>query len=337
TFVDSPVEGLKYSTSTLSGFTDNQGRFQYKDGELVTFKIGNLELGSAAGGELMTPLTLTGESDLNNISSKATNIARILQSLDENSSNSGLIKISSSLKDLNVSNIDLEADADLGTILSEAQRITSKTYVLKDSASAKADMKKYIGLYNQYTLLKSNSLFENGTNMYLLRVPNSSKISFAFNYMGSKVSIYDIDLNLIMDSYSGGFIADLEQGTYLVQLKIQDKQWSSGDYVDGYMTIYSPILNDYQSLSTLEVKSYNNYDSAQYYKLSLEDSTHINFSLNYMGSRYAIYDKSLNLITKGDNDGTRNLEKGDYIVLLKIQDKLWSGGNYTKGFINITY
>jgi para-nitrobenzyl esterase len=100
TFVDSPVQGLRYETSSLSGYTNSVGQFQYKTGETVTFKIGNLELGSAKGGLIMTPLTLTGESDLNNISSKAANIARILQSLDENSSNNGLIKLPSSLKDL---------------------------------------------------------------------------------------------------------------------------------------------------------------------------------------------------------------------------------------------
>ena len=193
TFVDSPVEGLKYSTSTLSGFTDNQGRFQYKDGETVTFKIGGLELGSAKGSELITPLTLTNESDLNNISSKSTNIARVLQSLDEEPTNSGLIKIPSSLKNLNIPSIDIESDADLNTILQKAQDITSKDYVLKDSITAKSDMKKYIELYNKYSLLGAGTYSGKGTKYYMLTMPSDGNVDFN----GNGILLYDTNLNPI--------------------------------------------------------------------------------------------------------------------------------------------
>src|SRR3989339_90905 len=48
-FVDAPVEGLEYSTATQSGSTGPDGRFYYKSGETVTFKIGKLVIGSAMG------------------------------------------------------------------------------------------------------------------------------------------------------------------------------------------------------------------------------------------------------------------------------------------------
>ncbi len=146
TFIDSPVEGLRYSTNSLSGFTNNKGEFQYKVGETVDFFIGNIKLGSAIGGEVISPLTLTGENDLNNISSKSTNIARILQTLDEDSTNKGKIKIPLSLVDLDNFKIDFESEADLNTILQKAQEITNTAYILIDSLTAKNEMKKYLEL-----------------------------------------------------------------------------------------------------------------------------------------------------------------------------------------------
>ena len=41
-FVDAPVKGLEYFTNTYSGTTNFKGEFIYKDGEMITFKIGNV-------------------------------------------------------------------------------------------------------------------------------------------------------------------------------------------------------------------------------------------------------------------------------------------------------
>jgi hypothetical protein len=151
TFVDAPVQGLQYSTTTQSGVTDENGNFKYKDGETVTFQIGNLVLGSVAAKKTITPITLGGDTNLNMIGTKSTNIARILQSLDDNSSNSSIIVIPTALQDLNVTNnIDLESESDLNTILTKAQSKTSKTYTLRDASDAKDEMKEFLQgyLYN---------------------------------------------------------------------------------------------------------------------------------------------------------------------------------------------
>ena len=44
-FIDSAVEGLRYSTPTRSGLTNALGEFKYLDGEQVTFQIGGTVLG----------------------------------------------------------------------------------------------------------------------------------------------------------------------------------------------------------------------------------------------------------------------------------------------------
>ncbi|WP_162299713.1 hypothetical protein [Marinospirillum perlucidum] len=91
-FVDSPVVNLAYSTASFSGRTNDQGEFQYKSGETVTFSIGDLELPAVTAGEVMSPLTLAGTTDVNNTT--AVNIARLLQTLDaDGDPDTGGIKI----------------------------------------------------------------------------------------------------------------------------------------------------------------------------------------------------------------------------------------------------
>ncbi len=70
-FVDAPVAGLSYQTSSgVSGTTDSQGRFNYAAGDTVTFSVGGLTLGSAqptvtsAGNATITPVDIvSGATD----------------------------------------------------------------------------------------------------------------------------------------------------------------------------------------------------------------------------------------------------------------------------------
>ncbi|MDX1696441.1 MAG: hypothetical protein R3208_21930 [Ketobacteraceae bacterium] len=78
-FVDSPVSGLFYRTDTREGFTDHNGYFEFAEGEIVSFYIGNIALGGARGSSILTPLDLSEGQDL---SDTAVNILRLLQTLD---------------------------------------------------------------------------------------------------------------------------------------------------------------------------------------------------------------------------------------------------------------
>ncbi len=90
-FLDSAVENLSFATVTNSGTTDPNGRYTYFDGELITFAIGSLEFPIVAASALTTPFTLAGsQSDLDQ---QTTNIARLLQSLDDDGDPSNGIRI----------------------------------------------------------------------------------------------------------------------------------------------------------------------------------------------------------------------------------------------------
>ncbi|MFA6395610.1 MAG: multiheme c-type cytochrome [Sulfurimonas sp.] len=90
TFIDAPVAGLEFVSPTQAGVTDNKGNFIYKEGESITFHIGNLYLGSAKPKNgVITPLDLIGTTDVND--PKVVNILQVLQTLDsDNNASNGI-------------------------------------------------------------------------------------------------------------------------------------------------------------------------------------------------------------------------------------------------------
>jgi len=91
TFVDSPVQGLTFTTETGDGVTDANGTFDYRDGESVTFSIGDTRLPSTPAAERLTPVDLAAGSD--DPTAMTINIASLLQSLDRDGDPSNGIDI----------------------------------------------------------------------------------------------------------------------------------------------------------------------------------------------------------------------------------------------------
>jgi len=84
-FYDSPVSGLEYETRTTSGITNEKGEFNYRDGDTVTFSVAGLVLGTAIGKARVTPADLVIEyaRDIRKLKlPKVTNLAKFIQSLD---------------------------------------------------------------------------------------------------------------------------------------------------------------------------------------------------------------------------------------------------------------
>lgn len=81
-FMDSPVQGLNYETETHSGTTGEDGSFSYEDGEMVTFKMGSMTLGTSRGARIITPIDMVpGAFDENHPA--VTNMLRFMQTMDE--------------------------------------------------------------------------------------------------------------------------------------------------------------------------------------------------------------------------------------------------------------
>ena len=43
--VDGPVQGVRYESGSLTGFTGSDGEFQYEEGNTIRFSIGEIVLG----------------------------------------------------------------------------------------------------------------------------------------------------------------------------------------------------------------------------------------------------------------------------------------------------
>ncbi|MEH6687762.1 MAG: carboxylesterase family protein [Halopseudomonas sabulinigri] len=128
-FVDSAVAGLDYEGDTSgSGTTSANGEFTYASGETIRFALGELELGSAAGSDTLTPLSIvegaTGVAD-----QRVSNMLVLLQTMDADGNLNNGIQITEAIRDmvsLNASSLMLDqapADfiASLTTLVAELE------------------------------------------------------------------------------------------------------------------------------------------------------------------------------------------------------------------------
>lgn len=97
-FVDSPVQGLNYSTASQSGMTNAEGEFSYQDNEMVTFSIGGIIFPEVAAQDMITPMTVFSTEDIEAI--EVVNMLRLLQSLDVDGLPDNGIEISQVTHDL---------------------------------------------------------------------------------------------------------------------------------------------------------------------------------------------------------------------------------------------
>jgi len=91
-FLDSAVEGVSYRTDTESGITNAAGEYNYIDGESVTFSIGTLDFPTVVAGPVVTPVEMSSSENI--FSNISVNVARLLQSLDEDGDLNNGIQIS---------------------------------------------------------------------------------------------------------------------------------------------------------------------------------------------------------------------------------------------------
>lgn len=97
TFLDSVVTGLDYQSGGQSGVTDDEGRFTYEVDGTVTFKVGNVTLGTVAGRTTLTPLDLVEASS--STTTAVQNIVRFLMLMDSDGNAANGITISAGLRE----------------------------------------------------------------------------------------------------------------------------------------------------------------------------------------------------------------------------------------------
>lgn len=158
-FIDSPVKGLEFRSGQKSGITTGSGVFSFESGQPIEFYIGDIVLGSADPAKKLSPLILAGASDV--IDPTTTNIARFLQTIDNDANPANGIVITGAVRnaasgksiDFLQSIVDFENDPGVQSVVSALTMVTDAgTRPLIDVVSAQANLYNGIraGFIGQY-------------------------------------------------------------------------------------------------------------------------------------------------------------------------------------------
>jgi len=129
-FEDDPVEGLSYVSGSHSGETNANGQFNYgANGDRITFSVGDIEIGSGDTKPLMTPVDLVSDEDpgaVDETNERVTNIARFLQTIDDDDDPSNNIQITQAVRDAAAGNA-IEFDQTIAAFQTDAAVLAAVT------------------------------------------------------------------------------------------------------------------------------------------------------------------------------------------------------------------
>jgi len=126
TFIDSPVQGLAYTTPSASGITGENGQFFCNPGEMIQFMIGDVMLGEIQAKDVITPMDFVdpAERTMGFNHPMLVNMGRFLQSLDADANPENGITITDDVRnemrglmiDFHQSILDFETDPNVMTL-----------------------------------------------------------------------------------------------------------------------------------------------------------------------------------------------------------------------------
>lgn len=193
-FIDSAVQGMAYTYTGYKGVTDQQGTFSYSGDHSVTFSVGDIVIGAANGKAVLTPVSLVPDAE-DETDAVVSNIARFLQSLDDDGDLSNGISIASGVLDLAVgravdfeqSTIAFEDDGNVQTVVAELTAVTTagaRQLVALDSAQSHLRATLYELYTGSYTVISS----ENDSIVLRVTVTNTGAISVSCTVSSSTSS-----------------------------------------------------------------------------------------------------------------------------------------------------
>ncbi|MGY3569526.1 hypothetical protein [Vibrio paucivorans] len=137
-FIDAAVANINYETETLSGVTDENGNYQYEEGETVTFSIGSVTFPPVLASGVVTPLDIADSNDTED--DQVVNIIRFLQTLDTDGDPSNGITISDDVKtaatediDFDVSKTDFESDSEVLAVIAQGGQESTISTLIDES------------------------------------------------------------------------------------------------------------------------------------------------------------------------------------------------------------
>ncbi|UTC62829.1 hypothetical protein E4O05_02735 [Treponema sp. OMZ 787] len=216
-FIDSPVKGLNYRTSSgKEGKTDENGAFKYNEGEKIEFFIGKTGIGLAVKGKkVITPLTVTGAENYLGVSDNskaALNLVKLLMSIDDKT-NGGGMNISSDLDNLDISNFKDLLKNNVENLHTEIKKIKTDINALPNNS----EVQQHLEISNAHINTIENS--QTGDNLFItVKVPESLK--------GKRVQFH-YHADAFTGSYASGKTIDVPENCIIsFSEKLHKANWS---------------------------------------------------------------------------------------------------------------
>ena len=253
--VDSPVAGVGYATPTVTGVTTLDGEFSYRDGEAIVFSVGKLALPVVQASDMITPLDIADSDDVSDAA--VINVARLLQSLDEDADPSNGIFISESTKSAfdETLNFDVADDNAVGTVVDRAfsrkrepvTALAAKSHfieTLSENANSVASLRQLQYLVPVNEVYSGDSLSINGQNYELTRagVTNTGITDLqngVYQLIGIEETLFvsvsdDDDIKLTCIAKSPKPVADCTDGVYRIfEEELLAMEFNSNPLVSG--------------------------------------------------------------------------------------------------------
>lgn len=190
-FIDSPVEGVQFISGRTAGTTTASGVYSFESGQQIAFSVGSIVLGSATPTRLLSPLHMAGTTDITD--PLATNIARFLQTIDNDGNPANGIKITAAVREAAVGKsvnfvqpiVDFESDPN---VLSVINTLTTATQAgpreLVDAVSAQSHLEAgirsaFVGQYSGKYCIDTEDVPQGG-GVWVMTVAQDGKAKFEF-------------------------------------------------------------------------------------------------------------------------------------------------------------
>ena len=151
-FKDSAVAGINYVSGGETGTTDSDGTFKYEEGGTVTFSVGGVVIGSGPPSAEMTPVDIVDGGSEDN--QAVVNIARFLQTLDDDgdptngigisSTTSEAIKTTGKSIDFNVDATSFSENTDVLDVVQKVATQTGREVELVSETKAKSHLQNTV-------------------------------------------------------------------------------------------------------------------------------------------------------------------------------------------------
>ena len=246
-FFDSPVQGITYQTATQLGVTDSQGQFKYLSGEVVTFSVGNLVLGSIDAKNVITPLDVAGTNNIND--ARVSNLLVFLQSLDVDGNPANGITLPTNIDRLPASDINLALSTDAfqtdSGVINYVTQALGQSRALISAAQARAHFQSSLNTGFNKTKINFAPVANAGSNQNVVQNclvqldgsassdANADTLSYQWT-ITAKPSGSSANLTNPYTS-SATFIADMA-GDYVLSLVVSDGLLSHSNRVTVHVT-----------------------------------------------------------------------------------------------------